>query len=364
MASFGSRGWHARRSASFRCSCSAYLLFASGRAERTAAAGLGKTCRIRGRRAWGARLGWVDPITLAIKDGLPFTSRVSRAFIALRPGALAGGWPGVMVVRANHEPAASWLRAVTGLILLVTIETNAVGRSARDDRQGWLVLAALLLVGGIVGPDSFGAAHGEFLPQRVVLLGFIALVPVFDVDRSRWSGRARRGGDRGRGRALNQRSSGTTDSIPIATAGQIIRAGDLVGRDQRIVTLLVTSQGRFRANPLLHAENWLGVDTGNVVWNNYEALHYYFPVQFRPEIERPHPGRPGAGLDPRRPEGQGEPPCVTGRRSWPSHADSIDVILFWKSDPELEAITKRWFDLKRANGATCRSFERIRQRRS
>ena len=56
------------------------------------------------------------------------------------------------------------------------------------------------------------------------------------------------------------------------------------------MTLLVTSRGRFRANPLLHAEDWLGVETGNIVWNNYEALHYYFPVQFRPEIERPHPG--------------------------------------------------------------------------
>ena len=89
-----------------------------------------------------------------------------------------------------------------------------------------------------------------------------------------------------------------------ATAGQIIRAGKLVGRNQRIVTLLVSSQGRFRANPLLHAENWLGVDTGNVVWNNYEALHYYFPVQFRPEIERPASRRPGDDLDPRRPEGQ------------------------------------------------------------
>ena len=62
----------------------------------------------------------------------------------------------------------------------------------RGGRQGWLVLAALLLVGGIFGPDSFGPVHGEFLPQRVVLLGFVALVPIFDVDRSRWSGRALR----------------------------------------------------------------------------------------------------------------------------------------------------------------------------
>ncbi len=144
-------------------------------------------------------------------------------------------------------------------------------------------------VGGIAGPDSFGPAHGEFLPQRVLLLGFVALVPVFDADLSRWSGRLLVAVI---AVAVALQSAIIWDYALYsdATAGQIIRAGKLVGRDQRIVTLLVSSRGRFRANPLLHAEDWLGVDTDNVVWNNYETLHYYFPVQFRPEIDRPHPG--------------------------------------------------------------------------
>ena len=66
------------------------------------------------------------------------------------------------------------------------------------------------------------------------------------------------------------------------TAGQIIRAMRSSVRGQRIVTLLVTLARPVSPNPLLHAENWLGVDTGNIIWNNYETLHYYFPVQFRP----------------------------------------------------------------------------------
>ena len=124
----------------------------------------------------------------------------------------------------------------------------------------------------------------------------------------------------------------------------------LVGRNQRIVTLLVSSRSRFRANPLLHAENWLGVDTGNVVWNNYEALHYYFPVQFKPEIERPHPGDLELVSIHEDPKDKDDADFVTGRGSLAGHANSIDVVLFWKSDQELEAITKRWFDLTRADG--------------
>ena len=70
----------------------------------------------------------------------------------------------------------------------------------------------------------------------------------------------------------------------------MIRARAAVGKGQRIATLLVSTRSRFRANPLLHVDNWLGVDTGNIVWSNYETVYYYFPVQFRPGIKRPQPG--------------------------------------------------------------------------
>jgi hypothetical protein len=192
-----------------------------------------------------------------------------------------------------------------------------------------------------------------------VLLGLIALLPVFDVDPVRWVGKALIG-------VLVTAvafQSGIVWDYGLhssRTAGQIIGAGDLVGRGQRIVTLLVKSQDRFRTNPLLHAENWLGVDTGNIVWNNYETLHYYFPVQFKPEIKRPHPG------DLELVSIHEDPKDKAGRmRDWErivaQNADSIDVILFWKSDPELEAITQRWFELASRRGDV-QIFRRIKGR--
>ena len=54
-----------------------------------------------------------------------------------------------------------------------------------------------------------------------------------------------------------------------------------VGRSQRVAVVLVDVRGRFRANPLLHADCLLGVGTGNIIWGNYETNHYYFPVQLR-----------------------------------------------------------------------------------
>jgi hypothetical protein len=254
---------------------------------------------------------------------------------------------------SRGQSTAAWHRTSAG----DGQEPLALGK-APDDRRGWLILAALFLVGGIVGPDSFGPEHGEFLPQRLLLLGFVALVPVFDADLSRRTGKFLLAVIVV---AVSLQAAIVWDYAIYsnATAGQIIKAGKLVGRDQRVVTLLVSSRGRFRANPLLHAEDWLGVDTGNVIWNNYEAVHYYFPVQFRRVFEGPHPG------DLERISIDEDTENKAGRlRDWEdvltTHASSIDVVLFWKNDPELETITKRWFAAEQQMGAV-RVYRRARK---
>jgi hypothetical protein len=271
--------------------------------------------------AWVKRVEWVDPLSLVIRDGLPWSDRFGPQYVVFAP-----------VIWLTGALVCWWLGRISG----------GASSTVRARKEGWLALAALLIVGGVIGPDSLGASHGQFLPQRVVLLGLVALVPIFDVDLARWPGRVA---------TAALLTAVTLQSMIIwdyarysdRTAGQLIRARDAIGSRQRIVTLLVSTKSRFRANPLLHAEDWLGVDTGNVVWNNYETVYYYFPVQFRPEIERPHPGdlewvsiheSPSDAED--------------RRRAWEQilsrYAGSIDVVVVWKSDPDLDAITVRWFD--------------------
>ena len=73
------------------------------------------------------------------------------------------------------------------------------------------------------------------------------------------------------------------------TVGELMRARGAVGHRQRVAVLSIGTGGRFRANPLLHAGNLFGIGTGNVIWNNYETAHYYFPVQRAGGIEGPSP---------------------------------------------------------------------------
>jgi hypothetical protein len=278
-------------------------------------------------RAWIERLEWVDPISLAIRDGLPFTDREGRAFAVCAPVV----WLGIAFVLWGYgQVRAGW-------------------RAPRNDApRGWFLLAAGLIAVGIAGPDSLGEAHGDYLPQRIVLLGLVAGVPIFDIDFSRWQGR---GAFAALAASLALQSAIVWDYglYSDRTAGQIIRARDEIDYGQRVAALLTSTRSRFRANPLLHAANWLGVERGSVVWNNYETLHYYFPVQFQPGINRPRP-------DDLEWVSLHDAPNETAdrARAWEKilaeHATSIDVVVVWKNDETLDRITARWFDRVESRG--------------
>jgi hypothetical protein len=299
-------------------------------------------------RAWKEQITWVDPLTLARKDALPFTDRVSPVFLVCAPVV----WFAVTVAICGGAgiSAGLWTRFRKRSDRSTDLGDPSMRAwtGPRGERRGWLILAVVLLAGGIAGPDTLGPDHGEYLPQRVLLFGLVACVPLIDIDARKWWGWA---ATASLALAVVLQSAIVWDYALYSdrTAGQIIRAHDLVGRNRRLVTLPVTIRSRFRANPLLHVESWLGVDSGNVAWNNYETRHYYFPVQFRPGIDRPHPDQLEHVL-----KHDGPQQAADRSREWErilsDHADSIDVLLVYKREPRLDAITQRWFDVVEARG--------------
>ena len=117
-------------------------------------------------RAWATQVGWADPISIAAKRMMPFGDTPTRAAAVLAPVA--------------------WLLIALVLSIVATLRAHARS-SARDasERRGWTALATLLILGGMAGPDTLGAGHGNYLPQRIVLLGLVALVPALDLDPGR-----------------------------------------------------------------------------------------------------------------------------------------------------------------------------------
>lgn len=286
---------------------------------------------------WAARLGWVDPLTLAMKDVLPFTEQPRRAFALFAP--------------------VVWLSLAFMFWWGGRLDPGGDGNRAKSRTQTvWLGLAALMVLAGILGPDSLGPGHGEYLPQRLVLFGLVALIPAFEPAQARpW-------------RPLTCAcllAAVTIQSVIVwdyaiasnRTAGQMIAARDLTGRGQRIATLLNSIGSHFRVNALLHADCWLGVGTGNVIWSNYETRHYYFPVQFRAGVDRPDSSDLEwlAIADGKE---QAEDRAERWEQLLARHSDAIDEVVVWKSDPALDAITERDYQLE-----ACRGDIRVYRRR-
>jgi len=274
-------------------------------------------------RSWVDRLGWVDPISLGSRLNLPFEESKSWASGMLAPVVLG---------------------ATAIAILVASTLGNARGEGTEPlrERRGWLVLAALLLLGGLAGPDSLGTGHGHYLPQRVSLLGLVALVPALDLDLRRRAGRAAALALAG---AMVLQSAWVWDYALTSTrtVGELMRARGAVGARQRVAVLSIANGGRFRADPLRHAGNLFGIGTGNVIWNNYETAHYYFPVQRAVGIVGPSPIElewVALHDDPRDAEER------TGR--WHEllrrHHPEIDRLVVWGADPLLDAINARFFE--------------------
>ena len=96
---------------------------------------------------------------------------------------------------------------------------------------------------------------------------------------------------------------------------------------------------------MMHADCLFGVGSSNVVWNNYETAHYYFPVKVRAGLDHP----PALAFERvALLDAPGE--AVERARSWEDllaeHGDAIDVVVEWGETPTpaLDAINARRYE--------------------
>lgn len=275
---------------------------------------------------WIGRLGWVDPISFSVKNVLPFTSTTGKSFVLLN--------------------SLVWLTISALLLMSAGWGREEPGGPTHGERRAWLRLAAVLTAAGIFGPDSMGSGHGDFLPQRVALLGLIAAVPAIAPPRS-WAGRL---GSAAMGMALALQGVSVWDYALYAqeTVAPVAESAPKVGEGRRVAVLLGDLATRFRVSPPRHVGCWLGVTGGNAVWNNYETRHYYFPVQFRPGVVGPD------SFDLENVALRGRLRRAEGVRIWERtlalHHDAIDVLVDWRTDADLDAVTAPWFEAVEHDG--------------
>jgi hypothetical protein len=247
----------------------------------------------------------------------------------------------------SHLPAVTTL-TIVGLILL-SLSAILHGKSekplASRTTFAWILTIVPLILCGLFGPDDLGKAHGGFLRERLLLLGLATLIPVLNA-------RLTRARAQGIPALMGVGALLIAGSLQLAAlwnyaetsnrlAAELIQAKAYIGTGQRVVVLIDEPEDNYTAKPLLHVSDLFGIDTGNVIWNNYGPGLYYFPIRFRDATDAAlFPG-------PVVPEFTDTELREKDIEDWTDLLSKIeartDVLVVWGGDPEIDEANSEWF---------------------
>ena len=284
-------------------------------------------------RSWLKYVMSADFLTLSHRKTFPFVEQTSSWFGLLSP------------------------RTLVAVALAVLVAGTIFARMRKDGsafptRHAWTVLTLLLLIGWLVGPTNFGVAHGDYLRERILLFGLMTLVPVLELDSTRVASRVS---------AAVLIVAVVIQSAFVweyalcsdAIVADFLQAKPYVGTGRRAAILqlgpiegLPAAARRMRVHSYPSLGGVLAIDTGNLVWNNYEAHYYYFPVKFRQNFTPCYNNRGPTQdydflfIDPHE-------STLERARRWScrinqSHQE-IDVLVVRGADVALDTITHQWY---------------------
>ncbi len=240
----------------------------------------------------------VLPLWFASGAGRPLPRRSGGGELALYLVELRG--------LVAFGPRQEWLAAAvawTFLAILVLALALALAHRRRSGRWRWgrpreedgFLLAALALVALCFLAPEGASQSGAFLPWRLTLFPWFLALPWISLEGSQ-----ERPGKLLRGAAL----AATTALAGLAVADLAIvvpayRALDALRAPYFRALAAAPPGGRLLPlvfdprsldTPLsvfLHASGYQAAEKGMVDWSDYEAATTYFPVRFRPGVERP-----------------------------------------------------------------------------
>lgn len=306
-------------------------------------------------REWLRRWSAVESLQLSGKRLLPFGSAESLWYVLLSPTFLIIL---ALMLLLGATLAARWRAGDRRRMAVVW--SGWWG----DAQRGWWLLALLMLGGWLLAPDDFGPEHGSLLRQRLLLLALITLVPLLRFDLPTLPAR------------LGVGLLAVACAVQIVwvwdyallsnqAAREFMQAQAFVGSGQRLGTVLLpernpadntlTQANRgFRVRPLFHLDGLLGIGNGNVLWNNYEASFYLFPVQYRERAAsiraRTFDQANGTALpDSFFASAPGAPPVAVQNYvdRWTQlltrEHNQIDLLVVWGEMPALEPMLRQWY---------------------
>jgi len=126
-------------------------------------------------------------------------------------------------------------------------------------------------------------------------------------------------------------------------ARDFVQAKPYVGTGQRVAVLVIEPEIDYEPRPLVHLADLFGIDTDNVIWNNYAPALDYFPIRFRDATDRDLFYVRGI------PDFE-QQIAQEDLEYWEDLLSDIDgktdVLVVWGKSDELDEINSEWFEVE------------------
>lgn len=305
------------------------------------------------QNAGGANAQWVSlENAWSIQDWIRYLQ--APDFISLSPGSVFLDTFTISNDLPFIEQSSDWfalfspaLWCLAGLILLSLSTLSALPSKAAiisSKYRGWALLSMILIIAGLWGPGAAG--QGAILRERLLLLGLVALVPLLKFDSKKMSAKI---GAACLFVAAIIQVGFVLDYARISnrTVGQFMQVAPQVGTNQRVAVVIADTKSRYVVNPVLNLSNQLGIDSENIIWNNYGPAYYYFPVQFRDQTAADR-WKEFNVMGEIFLAGKAEEVAMQDTERWARAFsrinDATDFFIVWGNAPWLDSINARWYE--------------------
>lgn len=207
--------------------------------------------------SWFSQIRNADPFILISRKSFPFVTTNSPLFAIFTP--------------------IVWIFAA-----LISLTFATFSGKDRLKISKTIVIFVILLITSVFtsffAPDDFGLNNGSILRERVLLCGLVFFIPLFQV---RNSPKIKRFAQICLCFVILFQTSAIWD-YSLQTnreAKEFIAAKSLILENDSIASVVILKDGlRFHSLPMSQMNNYLGFNESVIVWDNYEAGHYLFPI--------------------------------------------------------------------------------------
>lgn len=280
--------------------------------------------------SWFAQLRTADSFIIISRRNFPFIEQGSNFFAVFAP--------------------VLWIFASIAVLGFATLKN-----SLNDwRRSGFLVfglICLMLVTAALFAPDDFGLNNGSILRERLLICGLLFFVPLF---RAAEFPAIKRLAQFFLAFVIIFQTAALWDYALRADreARAYFSVQTFVPPESRIASvILIENGGRFNAAPTAMINNYLGIGSNRIVWDNYEIGHYLFPVVAKNEADKSFvfdlTRHSALSLNNKVQDFEQKLQNLDSVLN--SHHQKIQFLIVWGRDPRVYGVLNKWFTISHEN---------------